>query len=171
MKRILTVCFAVAALTGAAAAQEKKAAAPEKKVVASQKKAAAPAKKLEVKDLPAAVQKTIQDQSKGAEIKNIGKETEGGVAQYEVETMLNGKHRDFNVDTKGKLLVMEEETPIDSIPAAAKAAILKKVADGKLGMVELFIRGGETMYEAGYTGKDGKKHAVLVKADGTETKD
>jgi hypothetical protein len=27
------------------------------------------------------------------------------------------------------------------------------------------------MYEAGYTGKDGKRHAVLVKPDGTETKD
>ena len=91
--------------------------------------------------------------------------------QYEVETMLNGKHRDFNVDTKGKLLLVEEETSIDSIPAAAKAAILKKVGDGKLGMVELFMRGGETMYEAAYTTKAGKKQEVLVKADGTETKD
>jgi hypothetical protein len=27
------------------------------------------------------------------------------------------------------------------------------------------------LYEAAYTGKDGKKHEVLVKADGTETKD
>ena len=93
------------------------------------------------------------------------------MAQYEVETILNGKHRDFNVDTKGKLLVVEEETLIDSIPAAAKAAILKKVANGRLGMVELFIRVGETMYEAAYTTKAGKKREVLVKADGAETKD
>lgn len=163
MKRILTICLAIAALTVGAAGQEKKAA--------PLKKAAAPAKKLALKDLPPAVQKTIQDESKGAEIKNIGKETEHGVVQYEVETMLNGKHRDFNVDTKGKLLLVEEETTIDSIPAAAKAAILKKIADGKLGRVELFKRGGETMYEAAYTSKDGKKHSVLVKADGTETKD
>lgn len=164
MERFLASCFAIATLTVVATAQETKAAAP-------QKKAAAPAKKLELKDLPLAVQKTIQDESKGAEIKNIGKETEHGVAQYEVETILNGKHRDFNVDTKGVLLLVEEETTIDSIPAAAKAGILKKVADGKLGMVELFKRGGETMYEAGYIGKNGKKHGVLVKADGTETKD
>ena len=33
------------------------------------------------------------------------------------------------------------------------------------------MRGGETMYEAAYTTKAGKKHEVLVKADGTETKD
>ena len=129
------------------------------------------AKSLAVKDLPPAVQKTIQEQAKGAEIKNIAKETEKGVTQYEVETMVNGKHRDFNVDTKGGLVVVEEETPIDSLPAAAKAAIQKKAGTGKLGMVETVTKGADTMYEAAYTGKDGKKHAVLVKPDGTETKD
>ena len=128
-------------------------------------------KKLALKDLPPAVQKTVHDELKGAEIKNIGREKEDGVVQYEVETMLNGKHRDFNVDIKGKLLVVEEETTMDSVPPAAKAAILKKVADGKLGTVELVVKGSETMYEAAYTTKGGKKHAVLVKADGTETKD
>ena len=146
----LTVLFAVTALAGAAIAAEKS---------------------LALKDLPPAVQKAVNDNLKGGEIRNIGKETEHGVAQYEIETMLNGKHRDFNVDTKGKLILVEEETSIDSIPAAAKAGIVKKVGDGKLGMVELFMRGGETMYEAAYTSKDGKKHEVLVKADGTETKD
>ena len=128
-------------------------------------------KKLALKDLPPAVQKTVQDNAKGAEIKNIGKETEHGMVQYEVETMLNGKHHDFEVDTKGTLLVVEDETGIDTIPAAAKAAITKKVGDWKLGMVELFKKGGETMYEASYTTKAGKKKEVLVKADGTETKD
>jgi hypothetical protein len=129
------------------------------------------AKSLAVKDLPTAVQKTVQEQTKGAEIKNISKETEKGVTQYEVETMVNGKHRDFNVDTKGGLVVVEEETAIDSIPAAAKAAIEKKVGADKLGMVETVTKGTTTLYEAAYTGKDGKKHAVLVKPDGTETKE
>lgn len=129
------------------------------------------AKSLTLKDLPPDVQKTVQVELKGGEIKSIGKETEHGVTQYEVETMLAGKHRDFEVDTKGKLLVVEEETTIDTVPPAAKAAILKKIGSGKLGMVEIFMRGGETMYEAGYAGKDGKKHEVLVKADGTETRE
>ncbi len=128
-------------------------------------------KKVTLQDLPAAVQKTVQAELKGGEIKKIDKETEHGVTQYEVETMLNGKHRDFEVDTKGNLLVVEEETSIDSVPAPAKAAIMKKVADGKLSMVETFVKGGVTMYEASYTTKSGKKHEVLVKADGTQTKD
>jgi uncharacterized membrane protein YkoI len=153
MRKFTGITALLALCLGAAFAQEKKE------------------KTLALKDLAPAVQKTIQAELKGGEIKSIGKETEHGVAQFEVETMLNGKHRDFNVDTKGKLLLVEEETSIDSIPVAAKAAILNKVGDGKLGMVELFMRGGETMYEAAYTTKAGKKHEVLVKADGTETKD
>jgi uncharacterized membrane protein YkoI len=128
-------------------------------------------KKPALKDLPAEVQKTVQAELKGGEIKNIDKEKEAGVVQYEIETIVNGKHRDFNVDATGKLLLVEEETTLDTIPEPARAAILKKVAGGKLGMVELFIRNGQTMYEAAYTTKAGKKQEVLVKADGTETKD
>ena len=134
--------------------------------------AGAAAKSLQVTDLPAAVQKTVKDTLKGGEIKNISKEVEKGVTQYEVETILIGKHRDFNVDAKGKLVVVEEEVDIASIPAAAKAAIEKKAAGGKLGMVETVNKGdGVTLYEVAYTSKAGKKGAILVKADGTETKD
>jgi hypothetical protein len=129
-------------------------------------------KSLQLKDLPAAVQKTVQDNLKGGEIKKIGKDKEDGVEQYEVESVRNGKSRDYNVDIKGNLLLVEEATIMDAIPAAAKASILKKVADGKLAVVETFTKTGQPMmFEASYTDKKGKKHEVLVKADGTETKD
>jgi uncharacterized membrane protein YkoI len=147
------------------------AAAPAQAPSPAPKKAAPAPRKLTLKDLPASVQKTVEDTLQGAEIRNIDRETEDGVAQYEIETMLNGKHRDFNVSTKGALLVVEEETTMDVVPPAAKAAIMKKIADGKLRSIELFKRGGETMYEAGYADKNAKRHEVLVKADGTETKD
>ncbi|MGH9664335.1 MAG: hypothetical protein ACRD9L_07930 [Bryobacteraceae bacterium] len=147
----LAILLAITGLAGAAVAAEKS---------------------LALKDLPPAVQKTVNNNLKGGEIKNIGKETENGVAQYEVETMLNSKHRDFNVDTKGNLVVVEEETTIDTIPAAAKAAIRKKAGGGKLRGVETLLKpGGELMYEAAYTTKAGKHAEVLVKADGTETKE
>jgi hypothetical protein len=152
--RTLTVVLMIVALGAFVLAQEKKG------------------KGLQLKDLPAAVQKTVQANLKGGEIKNIAREKEGGVEQYEVESVLNGKARDFNVDSKGALLVVEEETTLDAIPAAAKAGILKKVGDGKLGMVETFTKTGQPMmFEAAYTDKKGKKHEVLVKADGTETKE
>ena len=150
MTRTFTIILAIAALGGAAMAAEK----------------------LQMKDLPPAVQKTVtQEQAKGAEIKGLAKETENGKTSYEVETMVKGKHRDFLVDAKGAVTEVEEETAIESIPAAAKAAIQKKVADGKMGMVETMTRGGATFYEAAYTSKAGKKLEVLVKPDGTEVKD
>lgn len=129
-------------------------------------------KSLQLKDLPAVVQKTVEDNVKGGQIKNISKEKEDGIEQYEVESLVNGKSRDFNVDTKGNLLVVEESTTIDTIPAAAKVSILKKVADGKLRTVETFTKPGQPlMYEAAYIDKKGKHHEVLVKADGTGTKE
>jgi uncharacterized membrane protein YkoI len=152
--RALTVLLAVAVLVGSTNAQEKKGDG------------------LKLKDLPAAVQKTVQDNLKGGEIKNISKEKEDGVEQYEIESVMNGNARDFNVDARGKLLVVEEATTINAIPAAARASILKKVADGKLNGVETFAKTGQpTMYEASYTDKKSKKHEVLVKADGSETKE
>jgi hypothetical protein len=152
--RTLTVLLMIIALGGSARAQEKKG------------------KGLQLKDLPAAVQKTVQANLKGGEIKHIDKEKEDGVEQYEVESVLNGKTRDFNVDSKGALLVVEEGTTIDAIPAAAKAGILKKIGDGKIGTIETFAKPGQPMmYEAGYTDQKGKKHEVLVKADGSETKE
>ncbi len=158
MKRlsvVVAICsFALVTFGGQAVAQETKA------------------KSLQLKDLPAAVQKTVTDNLHGGEIKNIGKENEDGIAQYEIESLLNGKARDFNVDTKGKLLLVEEATTIDAIPAAAKASILKKVADGKLGVVETYSKPGQPMaYEASYTDKRGKTHEVLVTAEGKEIKD
>ena len=151
--RMLIILLAAAAAASPALAQDK-------------------AKGLPLKDLPAAVQKAIQDNLKGAEIKNIEKEKEGGVVQYEVETMLNGKSRDFDVDTKGALLEIEEAATMDVVPAAAQAAIQKKIADGKLTSIETVTKTGQPpMYEAGYTDKKGKKHEFLVKADGTEVKD
>jgi hypothetical protein len=132
---------------------------------------AAADKKLALTDLPPAVRKTVQEQANGAEIKNIGKETEHGVTQYEVETMRNGKHRDFNVDTKGNLIEVEEETTLDAVPAAVRVAIEKKVADGKLTMGETVTKGSQTFYEASYTGKNGRKHEALFTPAGAETKD
>lgn len=126
--------------------------------------------KLKLESLPAPVQKTIKDNLQNATISGISKEKEKGVTQYEVETKLNGKARDFNVDAQGKLLVMEEEVAVDSIPAAAREAIMKKVAGGKLGMVESVTQGSSVSYEAAFVSKSGKKGSVAVKADGAVSK-
>src|SRR5206468_11320431 len=79
--------------------------------------------------------------------------------------------RDFNVDTKGALLLVEETRTIDAIPAGAKATILRKVGDGKLTRVETLTKTGRsTVYEAAYTDKKGKKHEALVTDEGADAK-
>lgn len=130
------------------------------------------AKGLRLTDLPAAVQNTVRANLNGGEIKHISREKEDGVEQYEIETVLNGKARDFDVDSRGVLLVIEEQTSIDAIPAEARAGVLKKVSDGKLGRIETLSKPGKPLrYEAAYTDKKGNWHEVLVKADGGETKE
>jgi hypothetical protein len=133
---------------------------------------AAKPKALQLKDLPTAVQETVQETLKGGAIKNIAKEKEDGIEQYEIESTLDGKSRDFNVADDGRLLAIEEATTLDAIPAAAKAAIQKKAAGGVVATVETLSKPGKPrLYEAAYRDGKGKRHEVLVDADGKEVKD
>ena len=125
-----------------------------------------------MKDLPASVQKTVQETLKGGAIKSIAKEKEDGIEQYGIESTLNGKARDFNVAADGRLLVVEEATTLDAIPAAAKAAIEKKAGGGTVTTVETFAKPGKPLlYKAVYKDAKGKRHEVLVDADGKDVKD
>jgi uncharacterized membrane protein YkoI len=126
---------------------------------------------LKLGDLPAAAQTTIKEQTKNATITNISKETEKGKTLYEVESTVNGKSRDLMVDPAGKLISVEEETTLESIPAAAREAIQKKVAGAKIKKVEILTQGSAVSYEAAYTGKNGKTVEVGVNADGTPHKE
>ncbi len=131
---------------------------------------AAAEKKVQWKDLPAAVQQAIQEQTKGAQIKGLSEETEGGQVQFEVETVTGGKSRDLTFDRAGTVIEVEQEVGIDSLPAAARAAIEKRAGGGKIGRVETVTRGPVITYEASYS-RGGRTHEVGVKADGTPVKD
>lgn len=130
-----------------------------------------PAKSLKLASLPPAVRQAVTDNARGGEIRTITSEKEKGVTEYEVETILNGKHRDFNLDSQGKLVSVEEEVPLDTLPAAARAAIEKKVASGKLERVEAVTASGKTTWEASFTNAKGKKQEFQVAADGSAVKD
>jgi uncharacterized membrane protein YkoI len=126
--------------------------------------------KVQMKDLPPAVQKAVQAQTAGAQIKGLSKETEKGKTVYEVETLVNGKSRDLTLDSAGTVVEIEEQVALDSIPAAAKAAIEKKIAGGRIKTVESVTKGSEMVYEAAYA-KGGKSHEFQVRADGSDVKD
>lgn len=126
-------------------------------------------KPVQMKDLPPAVQKSVQEQSKGAQLKGLSKEVEQGKTFYEAETVVNGRTRDLLFDAAGTLVEIEEETPIETIPAAARAAIEKKASGGKIKKLETVTKGQSVTYEAAIV-RGGKTQEVAVKADGSAAK-
>jgi uncharacterized membrane protein YkoI len=95
-------------------------------------------------------------------------ETENGRTTYEVETMVNGKHRDIEIDSNGAVTEVEDETTLANVPPAVKAIFAKKAVGGRIVMVETVSSGGAIKaYEAEYVDKNGRKREVRVKPDGT----
>ena len=155
--RILATVVTVTALTGGmAAAQATKAPAAAK----------AP-KTIDLSKYPAPVRATIEHETKNATIKNVTKETEKGQVQYEVETIVNGHTRDFNVDPSGTILVDEEEIALDAAPAAVRDA-LKPYA--KVVRLEKVTQKGRTTYEASVQAKNGKRSSLELDANGKPAK-
>ena len=132
--------------------------------------AAASEKKVDFKDLPSPVQAAVKEQTRNATLVSITSEVEKGKTTYEVETKVNGKSRDVTLDPSGTLLSVEEETTLDQIPAAAKAAIEKQAAGGKVFKVETVTQGKTVTYEA-HIEKQGKKKEFTVNAEGKQVKD
>jgi uncharacterized membrane protein YkoI len=131
--------------------------------------AAAKETKVQMKDLPAAVQRAVQDQSKGATLRGVTKEVENGKTEYEAQLTVNGHGKDISFDSAGKVTSVEEEVPLASIPEAARAAIQKAADTGKIEKVELVNEDGKTFYEAALR-KNGKSSEIQVDASGKTVK-
>lgn len=97
--------------------------------------------------LPAAVQQTVREQSRGARIRGLSVETENGVTNYEVELKVDGHSRDVLIDPSGAVVSVEEQVTLASLPEAVKAAITK--GGGRVVLVESVSKGGAIeAYEA-----------------------
>ena len=126
--------------------------------------------KVKLEDCPAAVQQAIKDNTKDVTLLGVAKDVENGKTEYEAETTANGHGKDITFDETGKLLAVEEEVALDSVPAAAKAAIEKQATGGKIRKVEKITAGEKVVYEATLT-KNGKKSEVIFAADGSPAKE
>jgi uncharacterized membrane protein YkoI len=127
--------------------------------------------KIKMEDLPAAVQNAVRDQTKTATLTGLSKEVEKGKTLYEVETKVNGKGRDLLLDKTGAVVEVEEEVEMNSIPAAAKAAIQKRAIGGSVQKVEKLTQGLIVSYEAAIKTKAGKNAEIGVNADGSVHKE
>lgn len=106
-------------------------------------------KKIQRSDLPAAVQKTVDEQSKGATVKGYSSEVENGKTTYEVQLTVNGHGKDASMDAQGRVLEIEEETRVTSLPAGVKDGLAKPAGPGTILRVESLTKNGRLIaYEA-----------------------
>lgn len=123
-------------------------------------------KPVTMKDLPEAVRKTVQEQSKGAALRGLAKEVEDGKTFYEAEFKVNGHNRDVLIDPSGAVVEIEEQVALSSVPAEVKATILKNAGKGKITAVESITKNDILeAYEAHVT-RAGKKSEIKVAVDG-----
>ena len=122
--------------------------------------------RIQMKDLPPPIQKTVEEQTKTAKLRGLSKEVEHGNTYYEAETTVDGKSRDILMDATGAIVEVEEATAFAGIPAAARKALQTKAGSGKILSVESVTRGSTVSYEA-VIERNGKKSEVAVNADGS----
>src|SRR6202166_4892782 len=117
-------------------------------------------KKIKREDLPAAVEKTVTEQSRGATIKGFSTEVDKGKRLYEVELTVKGHSKDISMDKDGKIVEVEEEVAIDSLPPEVKAGLTKAAGSGTITKVETLTKGSKlVVYEASV--KNGMKHSEV----------
>lgn len=126
-------------------------------------------------DLPKPVQQTVERESTGAEIVELSSEVEHGKITYEVALKVNGHSRDVSVDVKGRIVEVEEEVELASLPADVRLAIQRAAGDGRVVKVEAVIKGSlSTGYLEAYEAlvqHRGRIKEVKVNAKGRLLKD
>ncbi|HEY2115211.1 MAG TPA: hypothetical protein VGJ51_08980 [Candidatus Angelobacter sp.] len=117
-------------------------------------------KKLKKSDLPAAVQKTADEQSKGATVRGYGQETEDGKVAYEVQLIVNGHSKDVTIDPQGNIMEVEEQVDLNSLPAEVRAGLEKQAGKATVSKVESLTKHGTLVaYEAQV--RNGKKRSEI----------
>ena len=120
--------------------------------------------------LPAAVLSRAKAEAADATIRDCVKDKENGKVTYEVETLKDGKSRDFVLDASGSVIEVEQEVTGGNVPVAVSDAIAKAAQGGKVGKIESVTRGGAiSSYETTIT-RYGRRREVAFSPEGTPVK-
>jgi len=124
--------------------------------------------KISKSDLPAAVQKTAEEQSKGASVRGYSKDKEDGKLEYEVQMTSDGHSKDVTIAPDGQLMEIEEEVALESLPTAARSGLEAKAGKGQITKVESLTKHGALVaYEAQV--QTAKKHSEIQVGPNGET--
>lgn len=127
--------------------------------------------RVKMRDLPAAVQQTVREQSKGAVVRGLSREVENGETNYEVELRVNGHNRDVLIDPNGVVVEVEEQVTLASLPAAVRTAVEQNAAGGKVVLVESLTKGDTLMWYEAHVKKGGKSREIKINPEGQLVKD
>jgi len=128
--------------------------------------AAAQETKIKRSDLPAAVEKTVAAQSKGATIRGLSEEKEKGQTYYEAELRIDGHNKDVLIDGNGAIVEVEEQVVIDSLSPAVRGGLQAKAGKGQLLKVESITKHDQLVAYEAQLMTNGKRSEVQVGPDG-----
>jgi uncharacterized membrane protein YkoI len=123
-------------------------------------------KKIKRSELPAAVEKTVVEQSKGATIRGFNEEKENGQTTYEVEMVVNGHSKDVQMDANGVVIEVEEQVSMDALSAEIKTGLQARAGKGKIIKIESIVKKEKLVAYEAQVMTDGKKSEVQVGPDG-----
>jgi hypothetical protein len=123
-------------------------------------------KKIKRSQLPAAVEKTVVEQSKGATIRGFSAEEENGRTAYEAEMLINGHTKDVLMDANGAVIEVEEELDLQTVPAEVRAGLQARAGKGKITKTESITKKSKLVAYEAHVVTDGKKSEVQVGPDG-----
>jgi uncharacterized membrane protein YkoI len=113
-------------------------------------------------DLPPAVEKTLQQQLKGATVKGFSAEKENGRVVYEAQLLVDGHTKDILLDASGTIQEVEEEVAFDSLPVEVKASLRARAKNGKITKVESLIKQDKLVAYEAQVEKNGKQSEIQV---------
>ncbi len=123
-------------------------------------------KKIKRSELPAAVEKTVVEQSKGATIRGFSEEKENGQTTYEAQMLVNGHSKDVQMDAKGAVIEIEEQVDLQAVSAEVRAGLQAKAGKGNITKVESITKKDKLVAYEAQVVTDGKKSEVQVGPDG-----
>jgi uncharacterized membrane protein YkoI len=116
------------------------------------------------KELPQAVQDTIQRKAAGATPGEIDKSNDDGETTFDINVTRAGHERDFTVDEDGGLLT--EQVFLNELPPVVQTTIRKQAGSGGLGEIEKSADDGEISYDIDMTNSTGKTVSFTVDGKG-----
>lgn len=112
--------------------------------------------------VPSAVRDTAQQEANGATIHDYTTDVENGQREYEAEMEQNGMTKDVTIAPDGRLLEVEQQVSLDSLPSQVKSSLQQKAGNGHITKIESIRQHGKVVaYEAQVTSQ-GKHSEIQV---------